>query len=41
MWRYYGYLSEAEIAATLGISKGAVKSHNARAKDCLRTVLGH
>jgi RNA polymerase sigma-70 factor (sigma-E family) len=39
--RYYADLSEAEIAATLGISKGAVKSHNARAKDCLRTVLGH
>ncbi len=39
--RYYADLSEAQIAAALGISKGAVKSHTARAKDCLRAVLGH
>jgi RNA polymerase sigma-70 factor (sigma-E family) len=38
--RYYADLSEAEVATALGISKGAVKSHTARAKDCLRTVLG-
>ena len=28
--RYYADLSEAEIAATMGISRGAVKSHTAR-----------
>lgn len=39
--RYYADLSEAEIAEALGISKGAVKSHTARAKGSLRTVLGH
>jgi len=39
--RYYADLSEAEIAATLGISRGAVKSHTARAKGSLRTALGH
>lgn len=39
--RYYADLSEAQIAAALGISRGAVKSHTARAKDCLRAVLGH
>jgi RNA polymerase sigma-70 factor (sigma-E family) len=38
--RYYADLSEAQIAAALGISKGAVKSHAARAKDTLRAVLG-
>jgi len=38
--RYYADLSEAEIADALGISKGAVKSHTARAKGSLRTVLG-
>jgi len=38
--RYYADLSEAQIAAALGISRGAVKSHTARAKDCLRAVLG-
>ena len=39
--RYYADLSEAQIGAALGISRGAVKSHTARAKACLRTVLGH
>jgi len=39
--RYYADLSEAEIAATLGISRGAVKSHTARAKGSLRTALGY
>jgi RNA polymerase sigma-70 factor (sigma-E family) len=34
--RYYSDLSEAEIAAALGISRGAVKSHAARAKGSLR-----
>ncbi len=37
--RYYADLSEAQIAAALGISRGAVKSHTSRAKDCLRAVL--
>jgi RNA polymerase sigma-70 factor (sigma-E family) len=37
--RYYADLSEAQIAAALGISRGAVKSHSSRAKDCLRAVL--
>jgi RNA polymerase sigma factor (sigma-70 family) len=39
--RYYSDLSEAEIAAVLGISRGAVKSHAARAKGSLRAVLGY
>jgi RNA polymerase sigma-70 factor (sigma-E family) len=39
--RYYADLSEAEIAATLGISRGSVKSHTARAKGSLRAVLGY
>jgi RNA polymerase sigma-70 factor (sigma-E family) len=34
--RYYLDLSEADIAATLGISKGAVKSHASRAAAALR-----
>jgi RNA polymerase sigma-70 factor (sigma-E family) len=38
--RYYADLSEAQIAAALGISKGSVKSHSARAKDSLRAMLG-
>ena len=37
--RYYCDLSEAQIASTMGISKGAVKSHTARAVATLRTVL--
>jgi len=37
--RYYADLSEAEIAAAMGISKGAVKSHTARAIAALRSVL--
>lgn len=37
--RYYGDLSEAEIADAMGISKGAVKSHTARGMAALRTVL--
>jgi RNA polymerase sigma-70 factor (sigma-E family) len=37
--RYYGDLSEAEIAAVMGISRGAVKSHTARALVALRAVL--
>jgi RNA polymerase sigma factor (sigma-70 family) len=37
--RYYADLSETQIAAALGISTGAVKSHVARAKNSLRGVL--
>jgi RNA polymerase sigma factor (sigma-70 family) len=38
--RYYADLSEAEVAAAMGISCGAVKSHTARAMSALRTGLG-
>ncbi|MDX6743501.1 SigE family RNA polymerase sigma factor [Actinocorallia sp. A-T 12471] len=37
--RYYGDLSEAQIAAAMGISRGAVKSHTARGMAALRNVL--
>jgi RNA polymerase sigma-70 factor (sigma-E family) len=37
--RYYGNLSEAQIASAMGISRGAVKSHTARAIASLRAVL--
>jgi RNA polymerase sigma-70 factor (sigma-E family) len=37
--RYYVDLSEAQIAAAMGISRGAVKSHTARAIAALRAVL--
>jgi RNA polymerase sigma-70 factor (sigma-E family) len=37
--RYYCDLSEAQIASTMGISRGAVKSHTARGMCSLRTVL--
>ena len=37
--RYYADLSEADIAATMGISKGAVKSHTARAMASLKSLL--
>ena len=38
--RYYLDLSEAEIADTLGISRGAVKSHASRGAGALRAQLG-
>jgi RNA polymerase sigma-70 factor (sigma-E family) len=38
--RYYLELSEAEIAETLGISRGAVKSHASRGAAALRAQLG-
>lgn len=38
--RYYLDLSEAEIAETLGISRGAVKSHASRGAAALRDLLG-
>ncbi len=37
--RYYGDLSQAQIASTMGISRGAVKSHAARGMSSLRAVL--
>jgi RNA polymerase sigma-70 factor (sigma-E family) len=37
--RYYLDLSEADIAETLGISRGAVKSHASRGVAALRTVM--
>lgn len=37
--RYYADLSEAEIAAAMGISRGAVKSHASRGMAALRDVL--
>jgi len=37
--RYYADLSEAQIACTMGISRGAVKSHTARGMSSLRAVL--
>ncbi len=38
--RYYLDLSEADIAATLGISRGAVKSHSSRGLAALKLSLG-
>jgi RNA polymerase sigma-70 factor (sigma-E family) len=37
--RYYGDLSEAQIASAMGISRGAVRSYTARAMASLRKVL--
>jgi RNA polymerase sigma-70 factor (sigma-E family) len=37
--RYYADFSEAEVAAVMGISYGAVKSHTARGMAALRTDL--
>ena len=37
--RYYADLSEAQIAKTMGISQGAVKSHTARGMAALRAGL--
>ena len=38
--RYWGELSEAEIANTLGISIGTVKSSASRGRDALAAILG-
>lgn len=37
--RFYADMSEAQIAEAMQISRGAVKSHTARAMQALRTVL--
>jgi RNA polymerase sigma-70 factor (sigma-E family) len=37
--RYYGDFCEADIAKAMGISKGAVKSHTARAMAALKSIL--
>jgi RNA polymerase sigma-70 factor (sigma-E family) len=39
--RYYAGFSEAEVAAVMGISRGAVKSHTARGMAALRAELEH
>jgi RNA polymerase sigma-70 factor (sigma-E family) len=38
--RYWSGLGEAEIAATLGISRGAVKSNASRGRDAIAARLG-
>ncbi len=37
--RYYGDMSEAQIAAVMGISRGSVKTHTASAMSALRSIL--
>lgn len=39
--RYYSDLSEREIAAALGVSRGSVKAHASRAAAALRGLLPH
>ena len=39
MLRYYAGLTEAQIASAMGISRGAVRSHTARAFSALRAEL--
>ena len=38
--RYWAELGEAEIARTLGISIGAVKSNASRGRDAIASMLG-
>jgi DNA-directed RNA polymerase specialized sigma24 family protein len=38
--RYYGGMSEAEIADATGISRGTVKSTASRALDAVARVMG-
>jgi RNA polymerase sigma-70 factor (sigma-E family) len=37
--RYYGDMSEAQIASVMGISRGSVKTHTAAAMSALRFIL--
>ena len=37
--KYYGNLSEAQVASAMGVSQGAVKRHVARAVAALRVVV--
>jgi RNA polymerase sigma-70 factor (sigma-E family) len=37
--RYYGDMSEAQIASVMGISRGSVKTHTASAMSALRSIL--
>jgi RNA polymerase sigma-70 factor (sigma-E family) len=37
--RYYGDMSEAQVASVMGISRGSVKTHTASAMSALRSVL--
>jgi RNA polymerase sigma-70 factor (sigma-E family) len=37
--RYYGDMSEAQIASVMGVSRGSVKTHTASAMSALRTRL--
>jgi RNA polymerase sigma-70 factor (sigma-E family) len=37
--RYYGDMSEAQIASVMGISRGSVKTHTACAMSALRSIL--
>jgi DNA-directed RNA polymerase specialized sigma24 family protein len=37
--RYYGDMSEAQIASVMGISRGSVQTHTAAAISTLRYIL--
>jgi RNA polymerase sigma-70 factor (sigma-E family) len=37
--RYYGDMSEAQIASVMGVSRGSVKTHTASAMSALRSIL--
>jgi RNA polymerase sigma-70 factor (sigma-E family) len=37
--RYYGDMSEAQVASVMGISRGSVKTHTASAMSALRSIL--
>jgi RNA polymerase sigma-70 factor (sigma-E family) len=39
--RYYADLPQAQVASAMGVSKGAVKNHTARAMSALRAELRH
>jgi RNA polymerase sigma factor (sigma-70 family) len=36
--RYYGDMSDAQIASVMGISRGSVKTHTASAMRALRSI---